>query len=220
MSIRKVPIVNGEIYHVYTKSIAGFTIFNKDAEYERMEKVLFFYRFGSLPTRFSEFERTYGMSRIDDKIRIDKAKKIVEIIAYCLMPTHIHFLLKQINTGGVSEYMGKILNSYSKYFNSKYKRKGPLWEGRFENRLVKDDSDFLHLTRYIHLNPSTAHLISCPEDWKYSSYSEYLGVKKGKYAICDHKRYVPMPTEAYREFANDRIDYQRKLASIKHLILE
>ncbi len=78
------------------------------------------------------------------------------------MPTHIHLILKQLKEDGISAYMSKILNSYTCYFNRRTKRKGPLWESRFKRVEVTSDEQLLHLTRYIHLNPVTAHIVEEP----------------------------------------------------------
>lgn len=90
------------------------------------------------------------------------------------MPTHIHLLLKQILKDGISIYMGKVLNSYAKYFNTKYKRKGSLWESRFKSIEVETTEELYHLTKYIHLNPVTAYLVEKPGDWHFSSYREFI----------------------------------------------
>ena len=135
------------------------------------------------------------------------------------MPTHIHLLLKQLIDNGISRYMKNLLDSYSKYFNIKHKRKGPLWESRFKNVLVKTDEQLLHLTRYLHLNPVTAYLVNSPEDWDYSSYGQYLD-SKIDYPFCDFSDVLKINPEEYEKFVNDRIDYQRSLAKIKELIIE
>ena len=70
--------------------------------------------------------------------------------------------------------MRRLLNSYTRYFNEKIKRKGPLWEGRFKKVLVNSDEQLLHLTRYVHLNPVSAGIVEKPEDWPCSSYREYI----------------------------------------------
>lgn len=136
------------------------------------------------------------------------------------MPTHIHLILQQLKNYGISRFMNLILKSYSKHFNIKHKRKGPLWEGRFKNVLVETNEQFLHLTRYIHLNPVTDYLVNKPEDWKFSSYREYIGLVDKDERICDFSDYLDMDIPSYQGFVNDRIVYQRELAQIKHLILE
>jgi len=154
-------------------------------------------------------------------ISISQGKeKLVQIIAYCLMPTHVHLVLKQLEENGISIFMGNILNSYSRYFNTKHKRKGPLWEGRFKNVLVDNDEQLLHLTRYIHLNPATAYLVDKPEDWTMSSYKEYLLEANKDNRICEYDDILDINTPSYKTFVEDRVSYQRELVSIKKLLLE
>ncbi|MBU2530527.1 MAG: hypothetical protein KKD35_05755, partial [Elusimicrobia bacterium] len=91
-------------------------------------------------------------------------------------------------------------------------------QGRFKNRLVETDEELLHLTRYVHLNPVTAYLVNKPEDWKYSSYSEY--VSDTNEGICDFSDVIAITLDKYKEFTEDNISYQRELSKIKNLILE
>ena len=169
----------------------------------------------SFSYKFKEEERDSLVSNI-----LNVSEKIVDVVAYCLMPTHIHFILKQLQEKGISRFMSFIQNSYTRYFNTRYKRKGPLWEGRFKSVLVKDDAQFTHLTRYLHLNPTSSGLVENPEDWKYSSYKEYLGLVDAKKKICNFSEYMDMPAGKYKEFVTDRVDYQRELAKLKKLVLE
>ncbi len=145
-------------------------------------------------------------------------ENLLEIIAYCCMPTHIHLILKQLKKGGISVFMSNVLNSYTRYFNNKTKRRGPLWESRFKNVEVTSDEQLLHLTRYVHLNPVTANLIEVPQAWNFSSYEEFLGeIKEG---ICNYSKFLDIDPDEYREFVNSQIDYQQELAKIKELCLE
>jgi len=219
MIYRKDPLVNGEVYHVFNKSIAGFKIFNNDPDYERMIREVSFYQIKDRPHSFSygfkEEERDSLVSNVQNV-----SEKIVDVVAYCLMPTHIHFILKQLQDRGISRFMSFIQNSYTRYFNTRYKRKGPLWESRFKNVLVKTDDQFIHLTRYVHLNPVSSFLVNEPEAWKYSSYGEYLGITREEERICNFSDYVNMNAQMYKDFVTDRIDYQRELTKIKKLMLE
>lgn len=217
--MRKDRLVEGQVYHVFTKSIAGYNIFNDQTEYNRMLDLIQYYRISSPAVKFSRFEQL--PRDIKESVRNDHEEdthKLVEIIAYCLMPTHIHLLLKQIDDSGISHYMRKILNSYTRYFNTKHGRRCPLWEGKFKNVLVETDAQLLHLTRYIHLNPATAKLVENPDSWHTSSYKEYLS--EGKQEICEFTELLEISPETYKPFVEDRIDYQRKLAEIKALLLE
>lgn len=219
MSQRRIPLINGEIYHIFTKSIAGFKIFNSPDDFRRMLNTLIFYQAEETPCKLSLFLKRQASA--DSKPALESAsRKIVEIIAYCIMPTHIHLILKQIEDNGISKYVNLILKSYSKYFNEKHKRKGPLWESRFKNILVETEEQFLHLTRYIHLNPSTAFLVNEPANWDFSSYGEYTRILEGNKKICNFLNYLSMDIFSYADFVKDFIDYERTLSKIKHLVLD
>jgi len=219
MPNRETPLVNGEIYHIFTKSIAGFKIFNTPNDFRRMLNTLIFYSSEKTPCKLSLFLKK--QTNIDSKPALEcSAQKIVEIIAYCIMPTHIHLILKQLADDGISKYINLILKSYSKYFNEKYTRKGPLWESRFKNVLVETEEQFLHLTRYIHLNPSTAYLVNEPANWEFSSYKEYLGKTDRDKRMCNFLSYLYMDISSYENFVTDFIDYERTISKIKHLILD
>ncbi|MBN2484225.1 MAG: transposase [Candidatus Omnitrophica bacterium] len=214
-------LVNEGVYHVFTKSIAGFRIFNNLRDYMRIEGLILYYQ-NSINIRFSYRDRfTRQKSSLVGGIEsTNPEEKIVNIIAYCIMPTHLHFILKQLKEHGISAFMGKILNSYSKYFNTKYKRKGPLWEGRFKRVLVESDEQLLHLTRYVHLNPVTAGFINNPEDWSASSYREYVFRKFQKEKICQYQDLLAIKPTRYRQFVEGRISYQRQLAKIKDFLFD
>jgi putative transposase len=146
------------------------------------------------------------------------SRKLVDVVCYCPMPTHLHLALKQLRDKGISDFMRRILDSYTRYFNIKHNRRGPLWEGRFRRVLVETDEQLLHLTRYIHLNPVTAYLVDKPEDWKWSSYQDYIFEKEE--GIYKYKDVLNIKPDSYKKFVEDRISYQRELAKLKHLMLD
>ncbi|MEF3279920.1 MAG: transposase [Elusimicrobiota bacterium] len=136
------------------------------------------------------------------------------------MPTHFHLILNDFNDNYLSKYMNNIQNSYTRFFNLKHKRKGPLWQSSYKKINVEKDIYLIHLTRYINLNPVTAFLVDRPEDWKYSSYREYL---EGKEINCGYLKYFPENynfKKFYKQFVEERKDYQRKLQIIKKYIIE
>ena len=100
-------------------------------------------------------------------------QKIV-LIAYCLMPNHFHLLLQQQENRVLENFMRSLITRYCIYFNKKYDRVGPLFQGIYKAVLITEDSHLLHLSRYIHLNPSefTKSLINA-----YSSYPDYLKLR-------------------------------------------
>jgi putative transposase len=134
------------------------------------------------------------------------------------MPTHIHLILKQNKDSGITKYVSKLFDSFTRYFNIKYHRKGPLWEGHFKNIIIDTDEQLMHLTRYIHLNPDSAGLTNKPQDWQFSSYNEYIGNVSNK--ICDWQNILQINIEDYKKFVNNRIAYQKELSKIKKLLIE
>lgn len=218
MPFRKLLIVSGQVYHIFSKSIAEFIIFRNAREYERMIDLLKYYQIEKPPVKFSEFLRRKDKEKFYSSCYPVGNDLLLKFVAYSLMPTHIHLVVVQLKEGGVSSFMKRILGSYTHYFNLKIKRRGPLWESRFKNVLVDTDEQLLHLTRYIHLNPTTAGLTNKPHDWEFSSYREYLGETRDK--ICDFSGLLAIESQSYRNFVEERIDYQRQLAKIKKLILD
>lgn len=99
----------------------------------------------------------------------------VQIIAYCLMPNHFHFILYQVAENGISHFIKSVCDGYAKAINKMYEKSGHLFEGKYKLKHIDDEQYLLHLSRYIHLNPVEANLATKPEDWKFSSYGEYIG---------------------------------------------
>lgn len=215
MPIRKVTLVKDELYHIYDRSIADFKIFNSNNDYVRMRNELLFYSVVNPGCSFSSIKKFDRISDLNKQLQNKSMDRLIDIIAYCIMPTHFHIILKELRKGGISKFMELILKSYSQYFNMKYNRKGPLWESRFNNVLIDGDDQFVHLTRYIHLNPVTAYLVDDPADWEYSSYREYMGLVKDEARICHFSDHLNMDILSYKKFVNDQIAYQRELALIK-----
>jgi len=142
----------------------------------------------------------------------------IRFIAYCLMPTHFHFAIQQKRMNSISHFMAKLQNSYTRYFNTKHKRKGPLWESQFQHVECETDEQILHLTRYIHLNPVTAYLVEKPEDWIASSYQEFINPNEE--GICQIEPLIQISSPEYKKFVLARIHDQRMLAMIKKDLFE
>lgn len=224
MQIRKDQLVTGNYYHIFSRSIAKFVIFNNQEEFLRMRDIVHLCQFANFNYRFSKYIKLDSTlkNQIYDNL-LKSNEKLVEIIAYCLMPTHIHLILRQISDNGISKFMARILNSYSRYFNQKHGRIGPLWSGRFKNVFVSSDSQLLHLTRYLHLNPTSAGLTEKPEEWQYSSYKEYIHKNdpdEARKNICVFDDVIEITPSKYAEFVMDRKDYQREISKIKKLLIE
>ncbi len=212
--MRKIPLATGEYYHIFNRSIAKYKIFNNPSNYFRFIGLLHYYRFANNILSYSRYLRT-SRAMISKEFN---GGTLADIVAYCIMPTHFHLLLKQNTENGITDYLSKVENSYSKYANTIYKRKGPLWEARFRSVHVDTDEQLLHLTRYIHLNPSSIGLVNNPKNWEYSSYNEYLSV--GNNSICSFHDLFTISKKEYQKFVNNRIAYQKELSIIKTQLID
>ena len=151
MARRKVDCASGQYYHIYNRGANRGLIFHVDDNY------LFLLR------RLNEHSTKLGIS----------------VIAYCLMPNHFHFLLRQDGEFPISHLMQAVFNSYTKAFNKAFGRTGTLFEGPFEATHVDRNDYLVHLCRYIHRNPLDAGLVSNPSQWPFSNYLEWIGKRNG-----------------------------------------
>jgi REP element-mobilizing transposase RayT len=110
---------------------------------------------------------------------LEKAAERFSIIfhGYCLMSNHYHLLI-QTPDSNLSKAMQWINVSYATYFNRKRNRHGHLFQGRFKAILIDADEYLKHLSRYIHLNPVRANMVSSPSDYQWSSYRAFIGKQK------------------------------------------
>ncbi len=99
------------------------------------------------------------------------------IHAYCLMNNHYHLLLGT-PCGNLSQVMQHINGAYTNNFNAKRKRSGHLFQGRYKAILVEADAYAMELSRYIHLNPVRAGISVAPEEYRWSSYRDYVGLRE------------------------------------------
>jgi len=224
MPTRKMPLATGEFYHIINRGNASIPIFKTKRDYHRFVKTSLYYQNCNPPMRYAKLSTLSLKERENLLNKLKKKRKFwIEIIAYCLMPNHYHFILKQINDKGISNFIRLLGSSYSHYFNIKYKRKGSLFEGRFKAIRIETDSQLLHLSRYVHLNPYSSFVVKTLAElikYPYSSLPEYLGLIEKE--ICQKETVLSFftHTESYKKFVFDRADYQRSLEEIKHQLLE
>lgn len=221
---RKIPLVAGEIYHVLNRGVASQPTFRSAKDHQRAMDLIPYYRNAFPPLRFSKFMYLPVKRRTEILQELTAQRQfLVEIVAYCLMPNHFHFLLRQTTDDGISKFASQFTNSYTRYFNTKYKRIGPVFQGKFKAIRVETEEQLLHLSRYIHLNPATSYVVKTTadlEEYLYSSLPEYL--QKTDTGFCQKKlvlNHFKTPA-TYKNFVFDQVDYQRRLQEIEHLILE
>jgi len=172
MARRKTQFIEGEYYHIFNRGCNAENIFRSEKNY------------------------LYLLGKIKESIEGFK----IAIIAYCLMPNHYHFLLRQDGDRSISDWIQHIFNSYTKAFNKMYKRSGTLFEGSFKAIHIDKQDYLIHLCRYIHRNPLDAGLVTNIDLWKYSNYLEWIGKRNGKLADKEFVRnHFPRP-EDYVKF--------------------
>ena len=120
-----------------------------------------------------------------------------DILAWCLMPNHFHFLLTpnvegcdyveekhRPNVQNLSKNIGTLLSSYTKAINKLKDRKGKLFAHNTQAKCLNEqmNNDYLIDTcfHYVHQNPVRAGLCNHMKDWQFCSYLDYLGKRKGK----------------------------------------
>lgn len=210
MPYRITPFVTGQIYHIYNRGTEKRRIFENRNDLKRFLKVLKYYQIDGRKPSFSKFSDLY---------KVDPSKKIVEILVYCLMPNHFHLVVKQVRDGGVTEFISKFSNSYTKYFNTKRNRVGALFQGQLKAVLIENDEQLLHVSRYIHLNPLASFLVEDLDDYEWSSYHEYINNIDG---ICDKVEILGhfASPQDYKKFILNQADYAQQLEIIKHQLID
>lgn len=181
---------NESIYHIYNRGVEKKKLFLDKQDHYRFVHNL--YEFNDINPAPNIYYRTKQNEVKSYEVGPRKIKEpLVEIYAFCLMTNHYHLMMRQLVENGVSTFMKKLGTGYSMYFNQKYERNGVLFQGRFKAVSVTNDSQFLHLPYYIHLNPlkiiepdwknnknkNWNKIINFLESYRWSSYLDYIGQK-------------------------------------------
>ena len=211
---RNTPLITGEYYHIFNRGNEKRNIFTQPRDYKRFLQTFYYYQFMGPKPSFSKFAKSDLNS-----LKPDPEKKLVKIICYCFMPNHFHLLVKQLKDHGISNFLSQISNSYTKYFNTKYTRVGALLQGVFKNVRIETDEQLIHVCRYIHLNPVVSELVNKPEEYKWSSYLEYI-TENG--IICSINEILDLfpSSKKYQEFVEAQIDYGTTLEVLKHRAID
>ncbi len=148
----KAKFLDDNFYHVYNRGAHKSRIFFTDGNYE------------------------YCL----DLMRKYTVKYRVSTIAYCLMPNHYHLLLRQNAGGSIGRFLQTTFNAYTQAVNKQQKLHGTLFESRAQSLHVDSETYLLRLVCYIHCNPVAAGLVTSPEQWRFSDYSVWAGLRKGE----------------------------------------
>jgi putative transposase len=116
-----------------------------------------------------------------------REKAPVEILAWALMPNHIHFLLRS-GAHGIAGFMRRVLTGYAVSFNQRHHRHGHLFQDRFKSLVCEEDPYLVHLVRYIHLNPRVAGIVKTMRalaDYPYVGHGGLLGKRTPAWQSVD-----------------------------------
>jgi putative transposase len=180
---RKNYVSNG-YYHIYNRGVEKRIIFLDQQDYSVFLSYLKEYL---LPKNENELREKLANQNISykekDKIskllRLNNFNEEISLLAYCLMPNHFHFMVKQQNFGAIDKFMNSLGTRYTMYFNRKYKRVGSLYQGVYKAVLIENDAQYLHLSRYIHQQALELG------NNQPSSFLDYLGMRKTHWINSD-----------------------------------
>ncbi|MDA3953495.1 MAG: hypothetical protein PF485_07600 [Bacteroidales bacterium] len=140
---------------------------------------------------YNERNYLFFLSKVNKLI-----KPVSDIIAWCLMPNHFHFLIvandkscefinekHRPNVQLLSKSIGTVLSSYTKAINKELNQQGKLFSHNTKAKCLNDESNNYNYAitcfHYIHQNPLNAKLCNKVDDWKFSSYHDYAGLRNG-----------------------------------------
>ena len=179
-NVRKEYLENG-YYHLYNRGVEKRIIFLDNQDYSVFLSYLKEYLIPKNEKELWDIISDAKISWVEKEkaikiLRLNNFSKEITLLAYCLMPNHFHFFVKQKNSDSIDKFMNSLCTRYTMYFNKKYKRVGSLYQGVYRAVLVSSEEQFLHLSRYIHkqaLSPQGVALRNQP-----SSYEDYLGLRR------------------------------------------
>lgn len=194
MGSRREAFVFGEWYHCYSRGVDKRRTFESIRDYERFLQALYISN-DAAPTNRGNFQHL----KHREIFTLPRAKPVVAVGAYCLMPNHFHILIKEIEDGGITSFMRKVGTAYAMYFNTKNTRVGNLFVKPFRSKHVGDDGYFRRVAQYIHLNPvelsepkwKEGHVRSMRAlerklaEYRFSSLPDYLGIMRSERMILD-----------------------------------
>ena len=171
-------LIKDNYYHLYNRSN------NKEILFYNQENYLFFLS------------------------KYNKLINYVDTLAFCLMPTHFHFLIK-INSNDqnkITRMIGDILSGYTKAINKSLNRTGSLFQLHTKAKPIKSQKHLIALVHYIHQNPVRSKLVSKLEEWEFSSYRDYIGVREGKLTLTEEILSQYKNIDEFIEHSNMTID--------------
>lgn len=177
--MRNIPIVSGKYYHILGRGNNKQNIFRDRRDYIRFLFLILYFQSSKTFInigRMVDYYVKHSVFNISGDVvnNIVKAR-YVELIGFTLMPNHYHLIIYNAKDDGISRYMQRVLNSYTKYFNTKYEQSGHLFQGPYKAVHIADDNQLSYLSAYIHRNPNELKEWKGKEiEYPWSSYQDYV----------------------------------------------
>ena len=215
MSTRKVPLIDGEYYHIYNRGNNKQEIFLDNNDRDRFVKLLYLCN----STKRINFKEDIIQNKIN-AWDFKRGNQLVSIGAWVLMPNHFHLYIislpkSDFGKNKITEFIRKVCTAYAKYFNKKYNKTGSLFEGKFKSVHIKDEIQAKYLFSYIHLNPvkliqkdwkevgiiNKQKTLNFLHSYKWSSFTDFLLQKRQENAILNVRAFPDyfMETIAFKK---------------------
>ena len=186
--IRNGLLAPGEYYHICNRGVNKQTIFHDTRDYIRFLFLIIYFQSPEIFQNITRYIDLFVKHRMFN-INVEKIikKRTVELVAFCIMPNHFHLILKEVEEGGISSYMQRVLNAYGKYYNTKYERSGHVFQGPYRLVHIEDDRQMRHTSAYIHRNPrEIKNWFKKEHLYPWSSYQDFIGKNRwGKLLVPD-----------------------------------
>lgn len=215
------PFSTGCFYHLYNKSIDSLRPFSNSAYVDRFLNLVWYYRSTKCRVSYSWYEKAQEevKSQFVKSIN-DPAYFQVEILTFCIMQNHYHFLLRQNMKKGISQFMNNVVNAFTRYSNLLNLRKGPVFIPSYKSRLIHTEEQLMHVSRYIHLNPYSSGIVKSFDElfnYRFSSLKEYLyHPTLVNTSFILNTGYFSNNKNKYKLFITNRANYQKTLEYIKY----
>jgi len=209
--------VNNSYYHLYNRGVEKRLIFLDAQDYDvflsYLKEYLTLKNEEELHERLSDPNTSYKeKDKILKLLRMNNFYEEITLLAYCIMPNHFHFFIKQKNALSIDKFMQSLCTRYTMYFNRKYKRVGSLFQAVYKAVLVENEEQFIYLSKYIH-KQALASQGETLQGWgekQPCSFAEYLGLRKTSWVIpLEVLNYFSKTTPAlsYKSFVLEQDDY-------------
>lgn len=178
--MRAIKIIQGEYYHILNRGNNKQNIFRDKRDWIRFLFLIVYFQspvtFYSIARQINYFSKHQMFNISADVNKNIIERRYIELVGFTLMPNHFHLILRESKEGGISQYMQRVLNAYTKYYNAKYKTSGHLFQGPFKLIHIKDDPQLLYLSAYIHCNiRGVKKWVKKEHLFPYSSFQDYIG---------------------------------------------